>query len=35
EFLTGGGNVSSSMGSQLIGNLLSMYTPRGGSSLSP
>nr|GEY31505.1 hypothetical protein [Tanacetum cinerariifolium] len=35
EFLTGGENVSSSMGSQLTGNLLSMYTPRGGSSLSP
>nr|GFA60889.1 hypothetical protein [Tanacetum cinerariifolium] len=35
EFLTGGGNVSSSMGSQLTGNLLSMYTPRGGSLLSP
>nr|GFC13962.1 hypothetical protein [Tanacetum cinerariifolium] len=33
EFPTGGGNVSSSMGSQLTGNLLSMYTPRGGSSL--
>nr|GEY47186.1 hypothetical protein [Tanacetum cinerariifolium] len=30
-----GGNISSSMGSQLTGNLLSMYTPRGGSSLSP
>nr|GFB11217.1 hypothetical protein [Tanacetum cinerariifolium] len=30
-----GGNVRSSMGSQLTGNLLSMYTPRGGSSLSP
>nr|GFC48618.1 hypothetical protein [Tanacetum cinerariifolium] len=27
EFLTGGGNVSSSMGSLLTGNLLSMYTP--------
>nr|GFC67449.1 hypothetical protein [Tanacetum cinerariifolium] len=35
EFPTGGGNVSSSMGSQLTGNLLLMYTPRGGSSLSP
>nr|GEY67844.1 hypothetical protein [Tanacetum cinerariifolium] len=35
EFLTGGGNVSSSMGSQLTENQLSMYTPRGGSSLSP
>nr|GEZ76062.1 hypothetical protein [Tanacetum cinerariifolium] len=35
EFLTGGGNISSSIGSQLTGNLLSMYTPRGGSSLSP
>nr|GFC99064.1 hypothetical protein [Tanacetum cinerariifolium] len=34
EFPTEGGNVSSSMGSQLTGNLLSMYTPRGGSSLS-
>nr|GFB14818.1 hypothetical protein [Tanacetum cinerariifolium]GFB14856.1 hypothetical protein [Tanacetum cinerariifolium] len=34
EFFTGGGNVSSSMGSPLTGNLLSMYTPRGGSSLS-
>nr|GFB61893.1 hypothetical protein [Tanacetum cinerariifolium] len=34
EFLTGGKNVSSSMGLQLTGNLLSMYTPRGGSSLS-
>nr|GEY00552.1 hypothetical protein [Tanacetum cinerariifolium] len=33
EFLTGSGNVSSSMGLQLTGNLLSMYTPRGGSSL--
>nr|GEY96413.1 hypothetical protein [Tanacetum cinerariifolium] len=33
-FLTRGGNVSSSMGSQLTGNLLSMYTPRGGSSQS-
>nr|GEX57100.1 hypothetical protein [Tanacetum cinerariifolium] len=31
EFLTGGGNVSSSMGTLLTGNLLSMYTPRGGS----
>nr|GFC05307.1 hypothetical protein [Tanacetum cinerariifolium] len=35
EFLTGDGNVSSSMGSQLTENLLSMYTPRGRSSLSP
>nr|GFB28645.1 hypothetical protein [Tanacetum cinerariifolium] len=35
EFLTRGGNVSSSMGSQLTENLLSMYTPRRGSSLSP
>nr|GEZ65633.1 integrase, catalytic region, zinc finger, CCHC-type, peptidase aspartic, catalytic [Tanacetum cinerariifolium] len=35
EFLTGGRNVSSSMGSQLTGNLLSMYTQRRGSSLSP
>nr|GEW39837.1 hypothetical protein [Tanacetum cinerariifolium] len=35
EFPTGGGNVSSSMGSQLTENLLSMYTPRGGLSLSP
>nr|GEZ87449.1 hypothetical protein [Tanacetum cinerariifolium] len=35
EFLTGGGNVSSSTGSLLTGNLLSMYTPRGGSLLSP
>nr|GFB63726.1 hypothetical protein [Tanacetum cinerariifolium] len=34
EFLTRGGNVSSSMGSQLTKNLLSMYTPREGSSLS-
>nr|GFB05945.1 hypothetical protein [Tanacetum cinerariifolium] len=34
EFPTGGGNVSSSMGLQLTGNLLLMYTPRGGSSLS-
>nr|GFA43858.1 hypothetical protein [Tanacetum cinerariifolium]GFA44354.1 hypothetical protein [Tanacetum cinerariifolium] len=30
-----GENVSSSMGMQLTRNLLSMYTPRGGSSLSP
>nr|GFA37692.1 hypothetical protein [Tanacetum cinerariifolium] len=29
------GNVSSSTGSLLTGNLPSMYTPRGGSSLSP
>nr|GFB51725.1 hypothetical protein [Tanacetum cinerariifolium] len=29
EFLTGGGNISSSMGSRLIRNLLSMYTPKG------
>nr|GFB42131.1 hypothetical protein [Tanacetum cinerariifolium] len=35
EFLTEGRNVSSSMGMQLTENLLSMYTPRGGSSLSP
>nr|GEV59030.1 hypothetical protein [Tanacetum cinerariifolium] len=35
EFLNGDGNVSSSMGSHLTGNLLSMYTPRGGSSLLP
>nr|GFB45631.1 hypothetical protein [Tanacetum cinerariifolium] len=35
EFPIGGRNVSSFMGSQLTGNLLSMYTPRGGSSLSP
>nr|GEX18243.1 hypothetical protein [Tanacetum cinerariifolium] len=35
EFLTGGGNVSSSTGSLLTRNLLSMYTPRGGSLLSP
>nr|GEZ38268.1 hypothetical protein [Tanacetum cinerariifolium] len=34
ESLTGGGNVSSSTGSLLIENLLSMYTPRGGSLLS-
>nr|GFB20413.1 hypothetical protein [Tanacetum cinerariifolium] len=33
EFPTGCGNVSSSKGSRLTGNLLSMYTPRGGSSL--
>nr|GFB07764.1 hypothetical protein [Tanacetum cinerariifolium] len=30
-----GGNVSSSTSSLLTGNLLSMYTPRGGSLLSP
>nr|GEU34230.1 hypothetical protein [Tanacetum cinerariifolium] len=35
EFLTRGRNVSSSMGLRLTGNLLLMYTPRGGSSLSP
>nr|GEX10877.1 hypothetical protein [Tanacetum cinerariifolium] len=35
EFLTGGGNGCSSMGLQLTGNLLLMYTPRGGSSQSP
>nr|GEW11319.1 reverse transcriptase domain-containing protein [Tanacetum cinerariifolium] len=35
EFLTRGRNVSSSTGSLLTGNLLSMYTPRGGSLLSP
>nr|GFC16611.1 hypothetical protein [Tanacetum cinerariifolium] len=35
EFLTRGRNVSSSMGSLLTGNLLLMYTLKGGSSLSP
>nr|GFA78066.1 hypothetical protein [Tanacetum cinerariifolium] len=35
EFLNGGGNFNSSAGSLLTGNLLSMYTPKGGSSLSP
>nr|GEV11675.1 hypothetical protein [Tanacetum cinerariifolium] len=35
EFLSRGENVSSSMGLQLTGNLLSMYTLKGGSSLSP
>nr|GEX69630.1 hypothetical protein [Tanacetum cinerariifolium] len=34
EFLTGGENVSSSMGMQLTESLLEMSTPRGGSSLS-
>nr|GEX32935.1 hypothetical protein [Tanacetum cinerariifolium] len=34
ESLPRGGNVSSSMGSLLTENLLSMYTPRGGSLLS-